>query len=258
MELGIKDLRVLITAGASGIGLQMTKAFLAEGAKVHTCDIDRDALEALSSALPSVTWSVCDVSDRQQVAAMVDDALRELGGIDCLVNNAGIAGPTGRVDEIDPEDWDKCLAVCITGQFNCTRLAVQHLKASKNPSIINLSSAAGRFGFPLRSPYAAAKWGVVGFTKTLAVELGENGIRCNAIQPGPVDGERIRQVIDAKARAANIGFDEMQERVLANASIKSLIPPQRLADLAVYLASPRANTISGQAFAVDGDMQSLA
>ena len=258
MDLGIKDLRVLITAGASGIGLQMTKAFLAEGAKVHTCDIDRDALEALSSALPGVTWSVCDVSDRQQVAAMMDDALRELGGIDCLVNNAGIAGPTGRVDEIDPEDWDKCLAVCITGQFNCTRLAVQHLKASNNPSIVNLSSAAGRFGFPLRSPYAAAKWGVVGFTKTLAVELGENGIRCNAIQPGPVDGERIRQVIDAKARAANIGFDEMQERVLANASIKSLIPPQQLADLAVYLASPRANTISGQAFAVDGDMQSLA
>ena len=97
MDLGIKDLRVLITAGASGIGLQMTKAFLAEGAKVHTCDIDRDALEALSSALPGITWSVCDVSDRQQVAAMMDDALRELGGIDCLVNNAGIAGPTGRV-----------------------------------------------------------------------------------------------------------------------------------------------------------------
>ncbi len=258
MDLGIKDLRVLITAGASGIGLQMTKAFLGEGAKVHTCDIDRAALEALSSNHPEVTWSICDVSNREQVAAMVDDAIRELGGLDCLVNNAGIAGPTGRIDEIDPADWDQCLAVCITGQFNCTRLAVQHLKASQNPSIINLSSAAGRFGFPLRSPYAAAKWGVVGFTKTLAVELGENGIRCNAIQPGPVDGERIRQVIDAKARAANIGFDEMQERVLANASIKSLIPPQQLADLAVYLASPRANTISGQAFAVDGDMQSLA
>lgn len=189
---------------------------------------------------------------------MVGDAVRELGGIDCLVNNAGIAGPTGRVDEIDPEDWDRCLAVCITGQFNCTRLAVQHLKASANPSIINLSSAAGKFGFPLRSPYAAAKWGVVGFTKTLAMELGENGIRCNTIQPGPVDGERIRQVIDAKARAANIGFDEMQGRVLANASIKSLIPPQQLADLVVFLASPRANTISGQAFSVDGDMQSLA
>lgn len=258
MDLGIKDLRVLITAGASGIGLEMTQAFRREGAKVHTCDIDRDALEDLSQNVPGVTWSVCDVSDREQVSSLIDDAVRELGGIDCLVNNAGIAGPTGRVDEIDPKDWDRCLAVCITGQFNCTRLAVAHLKASDNPSIINLSSAAGRFGFPLRSPYAAAKWGVVGFTKTLAIELGENGIRCNAIQPGPVDGSRIRQVIDAKARAANISFDDMQDRVLAQASIKSLIPPQQLADLAVFLASPRANTISGQAFAVDGDMQSLA
>ncbi len=254
MDLGVRDLRVLITAGASGIGLEMTRAFIGEGAKVHTCDIDREALDKLTG----VTWSLCDVADRAQVAGMVDDAVRELGGIDCLINNAGIAGPTGRIDEIDPDDWDHCLAVCITGQFNVTRLAVKYLKASANPSIVNLSSAAGRFGFPLRAPYAAAKWGVVGFTKTLAMELGENGIRCNAIQPGPVDGTRIRQVIDAKARAANIAFDEMQDRVLANASIKSLIPPRQLADLAVFLASPRANTISGQAFAVDGDMQSLA
>ena len=258
MDLGISGLRVLITAGASGIGLEMTQAFLREGARVHICDIDRDALADVGEKLPDVTASVCDVSDRQQVAALIDDAVSHLGGIDCLVNNAGIAGPTGRVDEIDPEEWDRCLAVCITGQFNCTRLAVAHLKASSNPSIINLSSAAGRFGFPLRSPYAAAKWGVVGFTKTLAIELGENGIRCNAIQPGPVDGRRIREVIDAKARAANISFDDMQARVLAQASIKNLIPPQQLADLAVYLASPRANTISGQAFAVDGDMQGLA
>ncbi|MGI9423853.1 MAG: SDR family oxidoreductase [Hyphomicrobiaceae bacterium] len=258
MDLGIDGLRVLITAGASGIGRQMTEAFLAEGAKVHICDIDRTALEQLQAERPDVTWSLCDVAKRDQVAAMMDEAVQALGGLDCLINNAGIAGPTGRVDEIDPDDWDRCLAVCITGQFNCTRLAVQHLKASSNPSIINLSSAAGRFGFPLRAPYAAAKWGVVGFTKTLAMELGENNIRCNAIQPGPVDGERIRQVIDAKARAANIGFDDMQERMLAHASIKSLIPPQQLADLAVYLASPRASTISGQAFAVDGDMQSLA
>ena len=257
MDLGIDGLRVLITAGASGIGRQMTEAFLAEGAKVHTCDIDRTALEQLQAERPDVTWSLCDVANRDQVAAMMDEAVQALGGLDCLINNAGIAGPTGRVDEIDPDDWDRCLAVCITGQFNCTRLAVRHLKGSGNPSIINLSSAAGRFGLPLRAPYAAAKWGVVGFTKTLAMELGENNIRCNAIQPGLVDGERIRQVIDAKARAANIGFDDMQERMLAHASIKSLIPPQQLADLAVYLASSRASTISGQAFAVDGDMQGL-
>jgi NAD(P)-dependent dehydrogenase (short-subunit alcohol dehydrogenase family) len=257
MDLGIDGLKVLITAGASGIGLEMLRAFKREGAKVHICDIDRETLDRVAKE-EGVTASICDVTDRDHVAQLFKDTETNLGGLDCLINNAGIAGPTGRVDEIDPADWDRCLAVCITGQFNCARLAVPMLKASTNASIINLSSAAGRFGFPLRSPYAAAKWGVIGFTKTLAMELGENGIRCNAILPGPVDGERIRQVIEAKARAANISFEDMQTEMLGHASIKKLIPPQQLADLAVYLASPRASTISGQAHSVDGDMQGLA
>ncbi len=256
MDLGITGLRTLITAGASGIGLEMLRAFKREGAKVHICDIDADLLSEVSKA-EGVTTTVCDVTNRDQVAQLFADTNTHLGGLDCLVNNAGIAGPTGRVDEIDPADWDRCLEVCITGQFNCARLAVPQLKASENGSIINLSSAAGRFGFPLRAPYAAAKWAVIGFTKTLAMELGENGIRCNAILPGPVDGERIRSVIEAKARAGNVSFAQMQEVMLANASIKDFIQPQQLADLAVFLASPRAKTISGQAHAVDGDMQSL-
>ena len=259
MDLGIEGLRVLVTAGAGGIGLCTAQTFLREGAKVHVCDIDQEALAALPTTAPGATATLCDVSDRDQVAAMVDDAVKQLGGLDCLINNAGIAGPTGRVDEIDPADWEQCLDICITGQFNVARVAIPHLKASQgNRSIINYSSAAGKFGFPMRAPYAAAKWGVVGFTKTLAMELGENGIRCNAIQPGPVDGARIRSVIDGKARALNISFDEMQARMLANQSIKALIPPQQLADLTVYLASPLASTISGQDISVDGDMQSLA
>lgn len=258
MDLGINGLRVLITAGAGGIGLVTANAFLAESAKVHVCDIDQEALANLSANAPGATGSRCDVSDRDQVARLMDEAVATLGGLDCLVNNAGIAGPTGRVDEIDPEEWDRCLDITITGQFNCARLAIPHLKASTNASITNYSSSAGKFGFPLRSPYAAAKWGVIGFTKTLAMELGPNGIRCNAIQPGPVDGARIRAVIDAKARAANISFEEMQDRVLANQSIKQLIPPEQLANLTVYLASPRASLISGQELAVDGDMQCLA
>lgn len=259
MDLGITGLRVLVTAGAGGIGLLTAQAFLREGAKVHVCDIDTEALENLKETAPGATGSTCDVSDREQIAVMMDEAVRNLGGLDCLVNNAGIAGPTGRIDEIDPAEWEQCLNICLTGQFNVARVAIPHLKSSKNfPSIINYSSAAGKFGFPLRSPYAASKWGVVGFTKTLAMELGPNGIRCNAIQPGPVDGARIRSVIDAKARALNISFDEMQSRMVANQSIKQLIPPQELADITVYLASPRASTISGQAISVDGDMQSLA
>ncbi len=258
MDLGINGLRVLITAGAGGIGLVTANAFLAEGARVHVCDIDKEALANLATNAPGATGSFCDVSDRDQVARLIDEAVATLGGLDCLVNNAGIAGPTGRVDEIDAEEWDRCLDITITGQFNCARLAIPYLKASKNASITNYSSSAGKFGFPLRSPYAAAKWGVIGFTKTLAMELGPNGIRCNAIQPGPVDGARIRAVIDAKARAANISFEEMQDRVLANQSIKQLIPPEQLANLTVYLASPRASLISGQELAVDGDMQCLA
>jgi NAD(P)-dependent dehydrogenase (short-subunit alcohol dehydrogenase family) len=173
------------------------------------------------------------------------------------VNNAGIAGPTGPVHEIVPEDWDRCLDVCITGQFNCTRLAVEHLKRSSNASIVNLSSAAGKFGFPNRSAYAAAKWGVVGFTKTIAIELGQYGVRCNAILPGVVEGARIRSVIEAKARIANKTPEEVQTAWLSLASIKELIQPEQLADLIVFLASSRGRTISGQALSVDGNLQAL-
>ncbi len=257
MDLGITGLKVLITAGAAGIGREIAAAFLREGATVYVSDVDAAALAAFKAEHPGVQTFLGDVADRASVQAMFDDALAKLGGLDCLVNNAGIAGPTGPVHEIAPEDWDRCLAVCITGQFNCTRLAVEALKASPNASIINLSSAAGKFGFPNRSAYAAAKWGVVGFTKTIAMELGSFGIRCNAILPGVVEGARIRKVIEAKAEIAGRSPAEIEESWLAHASIKSLIQPEQLADLAVFLASPRGRTISGQALSVDGDLQRL-
>ena len=251
MDLGIKGLRVLITAGAGGIGLKITEAFLREGAKVHICDVDDKALQKIHSDHPAVSTSHCDVANRTQVAALFKTALAKLGGLDCLVNNAGIAGPTGPVHEITPEDWDRCLEVCITGQFNCTRLAVEPLKASHNASIINLSSAAGKFGFPNRSPYAAAKWGVVGFTKTIAMELGGFGIRCNAILPGTVEGDRIRRVFEAKAQIAGKPVGEIR------AAAMEMIQPEHIADMAVYLASPRGRTISGQALSIDSDLQAL-
>jgi NAD(P)-dependent dehydrogenase (short-subunit alcohol dehydrogenase family) len=147
--------------------------------------------------------------------------------------------------------------VTLTSQFNCTRLAVEHLKQSQNASIINLSSAAGKFGFPNRSPYAAAKWGVIGFTKTLAMELGQFGIRANAILPGPVDGDRIRRVFAAKAQVAGTSMQAIQDATLGNASIKALVPPDQLASMMVYLASPRASTLSGQAISIDSDVQGL-
>ena len=257
MNLNIRNLKVLVTAGAGGIGLEIARAFVAEGATVHVCDVDQKALRALAASDPRITRSKTDVSDRKQVAKLFREALAALKGLDVLVNNAGIAGPTGKVDEIAPEDWDRCLAIDITGQFNCTRLAVPHLRKSKNASIVNLSSAAGRLGFPLRTPYSAAKWAVVGFTKSLAAELGPEGIRVNAIQPGIVEGERIRRVFENKAKARGISFESMKEEALSVVSMRTTVTPQQIADAVVFICSRRGRTISGQAISVCGDTQML-
>lgn len=257
MELGLTGLRVLVTAGAGGIGLETARAFAEEGAKVHVCDVDGAALEALAASDPAITQSVADVADRPSVDRLFDDALSALGGLDVLINNAGTAGPTAYVDEIDPADWDQCVSICLTGQFNCARLAVPHLKQSSNASIINLSSAAGKFGFGLRTPYAAAKWGVIGFTKSLSVELGPFGIRANAILPGLVAGDRIQRVFQGKARARNVAVKEVETAALAMTSLRSFVTARQLADQMLFLASERGRTISGQAISIDADTQSL-
>jgi NAD(P)-dependent dehydrogenase (short-subunit alcohol dehydrogenase family) len=257
MELGLKGLKVLVTAGASGIGLEIVRAFLEEGSRVHVCDLDDKALQILQSNYPQLTTSVCDVSKRNEVQALFRDAISSLGGLDCLVNNAGIAGPTGHVDEIDPEQWDRTLNINLTGQFNCVRLAVPELIKSGNASIVNLSSAAGRLGFQLRTPYAASKWGVVGFTKSLSIELGVHGIRVNAMLPGMVSGARQDAVLNEKSKLQGISLEEMQKQALAQASIKEFIDPKQIADTIVCLASLRFKTTSGQVLNVDGDLQML-
>ena len=257
MDLGIKGLRVMVSAGANGIGLEIARAFVRVGARVHVCDVDEAALDMLRDSDPTLTQSVCDVSERHDVARLFDAALANLGGLDCLVNNAGVAGPTGRVEEINPEDWDRCIAIDLTGQFNCVRLAVPHLKASANASIMNLSSQAGKHGFPLRSPYAAAKWGVIGFTKSIAIELGPFNIRVNALLPGIVAGDRIRRVFSAKAQARGVSFEEMERLAFSYTSLREYVTPQQLADLVVFVASPRGRMISGQALSVCGDTQML-
>ncbi len=257
MDMGINGLRVLVTAGAGGIGLEIARAFVREGANVFVCDVDKDALAALAKSDPALKATVCDVSDRGAVGRLVEDGVKYLGGLDCLVNNAGIAGPTGKVEEINPEDWDRCIAVDLTSQFNCVRLAVPHLRKSKNASIMNLSSQAGKHGFPLRSPYAAAKWGVIGFTKSIAIELGSDGIRVNALLPGLVAGDRIRRVIEAKAQQNGRTFKQQEQFMLQFTSLKDYVTPQQLADMVVFTASPRGRTISGQAISVCGDTNML-
>ncbi|HUJ01174.1 MAG TPA: SDR family oxidoreductase [Usitatibacter sp.] len=258
MDLDIRGLRVMVSAGASGIGLEIARVFAREGARVHVCDVDELALERLRSSDPSIGSTRCDVASREEVARFFDEAMAALHGLDCFVNNAGIAGPTGRIEEIDPAEWDRCIAVGLTGQFNCARLAVPHLRRSANASLMNVSSLAGRLGFAMRAPYAAAKWGVIGLTRSLAIELGGDGVRVNALLPGVVAGDRQRRVLAAKAQARGIPFEEMEKLAFSYSSLKEYVTPQQLADLAVFVASPRGRMISGQALSVDGDTNMLA
>ncbi len=256
-EQSLDGSRVLVTAGAAGIGLAIARKFVAAGARVHLCDIDRNALERTRQELPDVGTSEADVADPGAVERLFADANDRLGGLDVLVNNAGIAGPTAKVEEMAIDDWRQTLEVNITGQFLCTRLAVPLLRAAGGGSIINLASVAGRFGFPLRTPYAASKWAVVGFTKSLAMELGPDQIRVNALLPGIVEGERIERVIAAKADANGISHEAMRERLLASVSMRTAVTGDDVAAMALFLASAAGAKISGQAISVDGHVEVL-
>jgi len=248
---------VLVTAGANGIGREIARAFVREGALVHVCDVDQKELAKLARTDPKIKSTLADVADRAQVSRLFEEALKSLGGLDTLINNAGISGPTGPVDEILPEDWERCLAINITGQFNCVRIAVPHLRQSKNASIINLSSIAGRLGYPLRTPYAASKWAVIGFTKSLSVELGKAGIRVNSVLPGLVEGERLRNVLENKAKAKKITVQEAEAEFVSYVAMKKTVTPQEIADAILFLCSLRGRTISGQALSICGDVQML-
>lgn len=250
--------RVLITAGAAGIGREIVRAFAAQRARVFVCDIDAKGLEILAQEIPGLMTMVCDMSKRADIERMVAAGADALGGIDVLVNNAGIAGPTAPVEELEPDMWDKVIDVNLTGAFNVTRLAIPHLKKSPAGVIIIMSSAAGRFGYANRSAYAASKWALIGFTKTLAIELGKYGIRANAILPGTVDGERIQKVFEGRAQVSGQTVEEVKQASMASQSIKTLIDPRDIAALAVFLASAHAKSISGQMLPIDGDMQKLS
>ena len=251
------DLRVLVTAGAAGIGRAFAETFADAGAKVFICDVDERALAAFHAARPDIGANVADVAVPAQVDVMFGVAAAHLGGLDVLINNAGIAGPTAAVEDISVADWDRTIAVDLNGMFYCTRRAVPLLKAAGGGSIVNLSSAAGRLGFRLRTPYSAAKWAVVGFTKSLAIELGPFNIRVNAIQPGIVKGERMDRIIEAKAAALGITEEEFEARMLSSVSLRRMVSAQDIANMALFLATPAGASISGQALPVCGNVEYL-
>ena len=247
--------RVLVTAGASGIGREIARAFRANGAKVFVGDIDAKGLEILVQEIPGVMTVVCDVSKRDDVEHMMNAAVSALGGLDVLVNNAGISGPTAPVEEFDPDDWDKVVQVNLNGTFNVTRLAIPHLKKSPAGVIINMSSLAGRLGYANRSAYSATKWGIIGFTKTLSIELGAFGIRANAILPGAVEGPRIERVLEGRAKLSGKSIEEEKRSALSIQSLQRFVDPRDIATLALFLASDAAKSISGQMLPIDNDSQ---
>ncbi len=257
MNTRLDGARVLITAGAAGIGRVIAETFLEAGARIHVCDIDDAALAEIAGAHPAITTSRADVSKPDDVAALFDAVGHNLGGLDILINNAGIAGPTLPVEEIAISDWEQTLAVNINGQFLCAKYAVPMLRAAGSGSIVNLSSLAGRLGYPLRTPYAASKWAVVGFTKSLSAELGRDGIRVNAILPGVVEGPRIDRVIAAKAEQRGVSFEQQREIYVNMASLKVMVTAQDIANTALFACSDAGKHISGQTFCVDGDVDSI-
>ncbi len=249
--------RVLVTAGANGIGLAITRGFIQSGAKVLICDVDEKSLREAQANLPGVMTTVADVADEQSVERLFAQVDEQLGGLDVLINNAGIAGPTGTVENLSLADWNRTLAVNITGQFLCARLAVPRLRKGKNASMINLSSAAGHLGFPGRSAYAASKWAVVGFTKSLALELGPAGIRVNAILPGAVDGPRIRAVIAAKAASLGKPVEEIAHGYESQAAMGSMVSVEDIANMVLFATGDYARHVNGQELVVDGYTQAL-
>jgi NAD(P)-dependent dehydrogenase (short-subunit alcohol dehydrogenase family) len=257
MEFSAKGMRVLVTAGAAGIGRVIARTFVEHGAKVHICDVDEKALAGTKKQLPTVTQSVADVSKLADVERLFEDVKKFLHGLDVLVNNAGIAGPTAKVEDIRPEDWDRTIAVDLNGMFYCTRKAMPLIKEAGGGSIINLSSIAGRFGFAMRTPYSAAKWAVVGFTQSLAAEAGPDKVRVNCIQPGIVEGDRIDRVIEAKAKGLGVAPEEVKAKMLEGVALHTTVTQQDIANMALFLATAPGRHISGQAIAICGGARYL-
>lgn len=250
-----KSKRVLITAGAAGIGRSIATAFHEAGARVWVCDLVEDKLKETAAALPGVGTAVCDVSDPDQVERFVATAVADLGGLDFVVNNAGIAGPAAPVENIATEDWRRVMDVNVNGQFYVARATVPHLKRTGSGAIVCMASVAGKYAFPLRSPYASSKAAVISLARSLSVELGPHKIRVNAIAPGVVSGERIQRVFTDRSKTRGISYEEMEQIALRAVSLKTMVDPEEIAALVLYLCAPTGRAITGQVLSICGGLE---
>ena len=245
--------RVVVTAGAAGIGRAMVDAFCAAGATVHVAD-----LPGGGDGLPDgVGFTGADVADQTDVDRLFEEAAVTMGGVDVLCNNVGVSGPTGPIEELEVADWDETMSVNVRSMFLCCRRAVPLMREAGGGSIINTSSTAGQVGYPLRAPYAVSKWAVVGLGATLAMELGEFGIRTNTICPGSVGGDRMDRVVAAEAAALGVGESEVRNRYQDQVSMRTFVDGRDIAAMAVFLASAAARYVNGQVIAVDGGLETL-
>jgi NAD(P)-dependent dehydrogenase (short-subunit alcohol dehydrogenase family) len=241
--------RVLVTAGASGIGRAMAEKFATKGCQIWVADIDSKSLQECPE-----TWrkTCLDVTSERAVGTLYGELAAEWGGLDTLCANAGIAGPTAKVENIAVDDWRRCLSVNLDGPFLFAQHAARLMKPAGGGAIILTSSTAGIYGYPNRSPYAAAKWGVIGFMKTLAMELGPFGIRANAICPGGVEGPRMEGVMAREAAEKGTTRDAIYQGYTSGVSMRTFVTSEDVAEMAAFLASDSGRFVSGQVIAVDG------
>jgi len=249
---GLDGARVLVTAGGSGIGNVIASRFLQSGASVATCDLDDGCVATLREEEPRMSVTVADVASEADVDRVFAEALEWLGGLDILVNNAGVGGPVARVEDVSLDEWRRTLDVNLTGAFLCSRRAAPVLKEQGSGSIVTISSHYGLFGGPNRSPYVASKWALIGFSKTLAMELGPYGVRANAICPGGVEGERLERVMQLEADEKGIACEQLREEWVRGCSLRTFVTPDDVAAMILFLCSDQGARISGQAIGVDG------
>ena len=247
----------LITAGGSGIGLQMAHQFLANGYEVAITDIDEAALNKAQKALPSAICLQADVANEASMRAVEHELDNRWARLDVVMANAGIAGPTSYIEDVTLKDWKHCIAVNLDGAFLACRYAASRMKQQGSGVITLTSSTAGLFGYPCRSPYAAAKWGIIGLMKTLAMELGPSAVRVNAICPGAVNGDRMDRVIANEARTRGLSEESLRAGYAKCVSLRQFVNAEDIADMAVFLASDKAKTVSGMAMAVDGHTEQV-